>query len=168
MIYGQRSFLGWSMILAVLVAGVAYAQSGDGEIAGLVKDPSGAPIAGAMLSLVNQDTGVTRTTTSDADGRYRFGNIAPGRYSLKTEATGFKSENVTGFVFNIGTHVDRDMSLAVGSVQDAITVTGEVPPVDTSKGEVAGGVTKQENQKPPGDHTQDLKLPPPMPRNTQE
>ncbi len=168
MIYGQRSFLGWSVILAVLVAGVAYAQSGDGEIAGLVKDPSGAPIAGAMLSLVNQDTGVTRTTTSDADGRYRFGNIAPGRYSLKTEATGFKSENVTGFVFNIGTHVDRDMSLAVGSVQDAITVTGEVPPVDTSKGEVAGVVTQQQIDSLPVNTRQYLNLALLMPGTTQD
>src|SRR3954468_17128883 len=98
MLFGQRSISGLAAVvsLAVLMTGTIYAQSGDGEIAGLVKDPTGAPVAGATVSLVNQDSGVTRTTSADSDGRYHFITISPGRYSLKTEAVGFKPETVTG------------------------------------------------------------------------
>src|SRR5271166_1738697 len=128
-------------ILVALTAGMATAQIGDAEIAGVVKDPSGAPVMGAAVTLTNQDSGFTRVVTADSEGRYRFSAIPPGRYALKTEATGFKTESITDLVLNIGTHLNKDVALQVGSVQEAITVTGEVPPVDTTKGDISGVVT---------------------------
>src|SRR5579864_1089491 len=92
--------------LAVFSVAVASAQSGNADITGVVKDPSGAPVANATLSLTNQDSGVARSVVADADGRYRFSAILPGRYSLKTEATGFRPETITDIVLNIGAHLD--------------------------------------------------------------
>ncbi len=130
---------GFRLLAALFVlAGMAMAQSGDGEVTGVVKDPSGAPITAATLTLINADSGVTRSTGTDNEGRYKFVAIPPGRYTLRTEASGFKSETATGFVLAIGSRVDHDVALAVGNVQEAVTVTGDVPPIDTSKAEVAG------------------------------
>src|SRR5690242_21057517 len=98
-------------ILAVLMAGIAAAQASDAEITGIAKDPSAAPIASANVTLVNQDSGFTRTVTTDADGRYRFVALPQGTYTIKVEATGFKTDTITGIVLHIGTHVDRDVSL---------------------------------------------------------
>jgi len=128
----------------MLVAGAAVAQTVDADITGLVKDPAGSSIPNATLTLTNQDTGVTRTIKSDADGRYRFYPVSPGRYALKVEATGFVASTVTGLVVNIGVHVDRDISMTVGSVQESLTVVGEVPPIDTTKADVSGVVTNSQ------------------------
>ena len=78
--------------LLILISCPLWGQSGDAQVTGLVKDQTGAPVSGATLSLVNADSGITRSAASDGEGRYTFVSIPPGRYSLKTEATGFKSE----------------------------------------------------------------------------
>ena len=155
-------------VLAVLMAGILAAQLSEADITGLVKDPSGAPIAGATVNLMNEDNGFTRTVTADGEGRYRFVAIPPGRYSLKTEATGFKTETVTGIVLNIGIHLDRDVTLAVGSLQEVITVNGEVPPIDTTKGDVSGVVTNQQIDTLPLNTRQYLNLALLMPGTTQD
>jgi hypothetical protein len=134
----------WLVILvaAMMIAGLAIAQTtGDASISGLVKDQSGSPIPGATASLINQDTGVTRTIKTDAGGLYRFSAVLPGRYSLKVEATGFATANVAGIVLNIGASVDRDVSLTVGGVHDTVTVEGAIPPIDVTKSDVSGVVT---------------------------
>ena len=150
-----------------LMAAAAVAQTGDAQITGIVKDQNGSSISGASLILTNRDSGVQRTTMADAEGRYRFSAIPPGRYELKTEATGFKVENITGLVLNIGTELERDVALSLGSVQEAITVTGDVPPVDTTRGEVSGVVTNQQIDSLPVNTRQYLNLALLMPGTTQ-
>ena len=155
------------VVLSIALSLNSVGQSGDAEVTGIVKDQTGAPVP-ATLSLVNEDSGVSRTTTADAEGRYRFVSVPPGRYSLRTESTGFKTETAKGFVISIGTRVDHNVTLSLGSVQDAITVTGEVPPVDTSKGEVAGVVTQQQMDSLPVNTRQFLNLALLMPGTTQD
>ena len=130
---------------ALVLAGMAMAQTtGDAEITGLIKDPSGSTIPGATATLTNQDTGVARTFKSDADGRYRFAAVLPGRYSLKVEATGFVPSTISDIVLNIGAYVEHDVPMTVGGVQESVVVTGEVPPIDVSKSDVSGVVTNEQ------------------------
>src|SRR5690242_4973626 len=78
--------------LTLLCTVSAFAQF-TGNIQGVVTDPSGAAIAQAKLTLVNNGTQVTASTTSDASGNYRFVSLAPGSYKITVEASGFaKSE----------------------------------------------------------------------------
>jgi len=156
------------MLLAALLPPAAVAQSSEAEITGTIKDPSGAPAAGAKVYLTNEGSGVARSVTSGPEGSYRFSAVLPGRYSLRTEATGFKAESITGMVLNIGTHLDKDVVLTVGSLQEAITVTGEVPPIDTSKGDVSGVVTQQQIDSLPVNTRQYLNLALLMPGTTQD
>jgi Carboxypeptidase regulatory-like domain/TonB dependent receptor len=149
-----------------LSAAMVFAQIGESEIGGAVKDPSGAPVPTAKITLTNQDSGVARTLSADPGGRYRF-VVPPGRYSLKTEATGFKTETLTDLVLTIGSHAERDVALAVGNIQEAVTVTGEVPPVDTSKGDVSGVVTQVQIETLPVNTRQYLNLALLMPGTTQ-
>lgn len=139
-----NTILIWLAILAavILITGPAFAQTtGDAEITGLVKDPSGSAIPGATATLTNQDSGVTRIFKSDADGRYRFAAVLPGRYSLKVEATGFVTATIADIVLNIGAFVDHDVSLTVGGVQESITIEGAIPPIDVTKSDVSGVVS---------------------------
>jgi hypothetical protein len=124
---------------------LAIAQTtGDAGISGSVKDPTGSAIPDAALSLTNQDTGVIRMSKSDADGHYRFAAVLPGRYSLKVEAPGFAAATFSDIVLNIGAYVAKDVSLAVGGVQESVMVTGEIPPIDVSKSDVSGVVTNEQ------------------------
>jgi Carboxypeptidase regulatory-like domain len=150
------------------LAAVAFAQVGDAELAGIVTDPSGTAVAAVKLSLTNEDSGVNRSVVTDAEGRYRFPALAPGKYSLKTEAPGFRSESVTGIVLNVGTHLDKDVALTVGNVQEQVTVTAEVPPIDTSKGDVSGVVTQQQIDNLPVNTRQYLNLALLMPGTSQD
>src|ERR1051325_5721888 len=169
MFLSQRAIVrGILRAVTTLLSGVTWAQVGDAEIAGTVKDPSGAPVPGAKITLTNQDSGVARTVTSDPDGRYQFSAVLPGRYSIKTEATGFKTESITDLVLTIGTHLDKDVSLAVGPVQETVTVTGEGPPVDTTKGDVSGVVTLGQINSLPVNTRQTLNLALLMPGTTQD
>jgi hypothetical protein len=154
--------------VATFATGLAVAQVGDAEMAGSVKDPTGAPVPSAKLTLTNQDSGVARSTNSDGDGRYHFAAILPGRYSIKAEATGFRTETVTDMVLNVGTHLDRDVSLSLGNVQDSITVTGEVPLVDASKADVGGVITQAQIDSLPVNTRQTLNLALLMPGTTQD
>src|SRR5690349_5888209 len=159
----------WAIAIAVLLlAAMSSAQVGDAEIGGALTDPSGAPVASAKVTLTNQDTGVTRAFSSDSDGRYRFTSLAPGRYSLRIEASGFRTETVTEVLLNVGTHLEKDVALTVGSLQEAITVTAEVPPINTSSGEVSGVVTAKQIESMPVNTRQTLNLALMMPGTTQD
>src|ERR1041385_815878 len=169
MFLSQRlALLGILVAVAIVLSSVAWGQASDAEITGLVKDPSSAPVAGTTVTLMNQDSGFKRTTSTDSEGRYRFVALSPGRYSLKVEATGFRTESVTDILLNIGTHVDRNIALIVGAVQESVTVVGEVPPIDTTKGEVSGVVTSQQIETLPVNTRQYLNLALLMPGTAQD
>jgi hypothetical protein len=161
----------WPVLAAaafVSLAAIVFAQVGDAELSGVINDPSGAPVAAAKVSLINEDSGVNRTIVGDAEGRYRFPALAPGRYSLKAEATGFRSESITGIVLNVGSHIEKNVALTVGNVQEAITVTADVPPIDTTKGDISGVVTQQQIDTLPVNTRQYLNLALLMPGTTQD
>jgi hypothetical protein len=163
---------GWQFeiaaIAAAFLAAIASGQAGDAEISGLVKDPTGSVVASAAATVTNQDSGVTRSTLTGADGRYRFIALPPGRYMLKIEAAGFKTESITDLVLSIATQVDRNISLTVGAVQDSVTVVGETPAIDTSRAEIAGVVTSQQIDTLPTNTRQYLNLALLMPGTTQD
>lgn len=142
--YSHFRWFGIPVAVVMLAYTAAGQTAGDAEIAGNVKDPSGSAIPDAALSLMNQDTGVVRTSKSDADGRYRFAAVLPGRYSLKVEAAGFSTATISNIVLNIGAYVAQDVPMALGGVQESVMVTGEVPPIDVSKSDVSGVVSNEQ------------------------
>lgn len=159
-----------SSIAAVLlaIASLLVGQVGDAELAGAVTDPSGSPVAAAKLTLTNDESGVQRSAASDSAGRYVFPALAPGRYSLKTEAAGFRTATITQILLNVGTHLDKNVPLTVGNVQEQITVTADAPPIDTSNAEISGVVTQHQIDTLPVNTRQYLNLALLMPGTTQD
>jgi hypothetical protein len=113
-----------------IASAAAFAQF-SASIQGVVQDPSGAGISKATIQLVNVATGGTAVTTSDASGNYRFVSLAPGSYKATAEAAGFSKSEV-----NVTLLTEQNLSvpitLKVGSIGEAITVTSEAPVVDTA------------------------------------
>src|SRR5690348_16605376 len=79
------------MILAVVftLATLALGQTSRGTITGTVTDPAGAVISGAAVTLTSDATKLSRSTTTNSEGLYRFEAVDPGTYSVKVSATGF-------------------------------------------------------------------------------
>ncbi|HJS57149.1 MAG TPA: TonB-dependent receptor [Vicinamibacteria bacterium] len=119
--------LPWAVTILVW-ASQAFAQSLTGSIVGVVRDPQGAALAGATLSL-NGKTGSTRTTI-DARGSYLFPAVEPGRYELRAEAPGFRPRLERGIAITIGERLTLDFSLELASLAESVEVVGESPVID--------------------------------------
>src|ERR1700746_104727 len=115
----------------LLLTLTAFAQF-TGNIQGVVTDPSGAAIAQAKLTLVNTGTQVTSSTTSDTSGNYRFVSLAPGKYKITVEASGFaKSEAAVPLLTDQNLAVP--IVLKVGAFSEAVNVSAEAPLVNTAE-----------------------------------
>ena len=145
-------------LLVVFACGGLFAQAGGGAITGTVKDEQGAVLPGVTISLKNQESGVMRTVVSDAFGTYRFPALAPGRYTLRSELSGFSTAEVKELTITIGLELKQDVVMKVQTVSETITVTGVAPIVDTTKSEVAGVVTQQQMEVLPINSRQFLSL----------
>jgi len=133
--------------LLLLIALPASAQLTGGNIYGTVADASGAALPGASLTL--SGTGATLTTTSGADGGFRFLNVAPGSYRVSGSLTGFTTMVRDNIVIAVGSSVTLNLALKVASVEETITVTAETPTIDTKKTGTSTVFTQEELSKVP-------------------
>jgi hypothetical protein len=125
---GRRSLC--LALLLLFCAASAFAQF-TSSIQGTVQDPSGAGIAKATVHLVSVSTNVTEAATSDDAGNFRFLSLAPGSYKVTVEATGFAKSEVD-ITLLTGQNLSVPVTLKVGSISEAVSVTTEAPVVDTA------------------------------------
>jgi Carboxypeptidase regulatory-like domain/TonB dependent receptor-like, beta-barrel len=116
-----------SVVLVVMFAAAISGQTAGGGVAGTVKDPSGAVIKDASITLTNQATNVALTTRSTSSGTYVFQGVPVGSYTLKADAQGFRAYVLTGIQVHVQSVVTADISLQLGSVSQEVTVTSVVP-----------------------------------------
>jgi hypothetical protein len=118
------------VLTVVLFSTAAFAQF-TASIQGVVQDPSGAGVPKATVRLVNANTAVSAETTTDGAGNYIFVSLAPGRYKITVDATGFAKRQVDLELLT-EQNLSVPITLKVGSASEAITVTTEAPVVDTA------------------------------------
>lgn len=123
---------------------IGYSQTDEAEIDGIISDSSGAALPNAQLTLTNVETGVTRSVTSGTNGAYRFAPVVPGTYNIEVDANGFQSETIEHLEINLGAHITQNIALIVGSGQQTVEVTAEVPIVDTVSQSVSGVIDQQQ------------------------
>jgi hypothetical protein len=117
-----------SVCVCLLIgSGLSQAQIDMGSVAGTVKDPSGAVVRGAHLTLTNQASEVVQETHSTSTGSYVFEAVIPGVYTLKAEATGFKIFLERGIQVQVQNTVTADVSLALGATTQTVSVTSAAP-----------------------------------------
>ena len=115
-------------VFALMLA-PSVSASPTGSIAGMVKDPTGAVISSAKLTLVNIATNAKVEATSDDNGAFQFLQLAPAMYLLTVEATGFKKSIMPGVVVEVDQITHLDAKLEVGSVSEVIEVAGGAIPL---------------------------------------
>ncbi len=112
-----------------------FAQFDTAEVLGMVRDPSGAGVAKASLTLLNVETGITAKTVADDNGNYDFANVTVGKYKVTAEATGFATSVASNVTVNVGARQRVDFSLQVGAVSQTVEVTDAAAALETDSSE---------------------------------
>ncbi len=133
-----------ALSILLFVPFAAHAQDA-GSVTGTVRDSSGAVVPDAEVTASSATIGVTRTTTTNADGDYLAGALPPGAYDLRVTAKGFKAFQVKKVIVRVAEKARVDVTLQVGETTESIVVEGEnVAQVETQSSELSGVVTGKE------------------------
>ena len=115
-----------------------------GTILGVVTDSSGAAIAGAKVTVRNVDTGVERTTETQADGSYRVPELPIGTYKVTVEKIGFQTAVTTGVAVNVASEKVVDAVVKPGEVIEQMVISAEtLSQVETTNDTLGGTLTAQ-------------------------
>jgi outer membrane receptor protein involved in Fe transport len=119
------------MWLLVLGCDAADAQVSTGGIRGIVKDSSGGVLVGVTVEVTSPALiGGPVTQVTNPQGLYRFDNLAVGEYTIVFTLQGFSTLRHEGVRVEVARSVQLDVAMAVGAMEQSITVTGESPVVD--------------------------------------
>ena len=121
--------LSFGALVLLLTGGTAFAQA-TAELNGRVTDESGAVLPGVTVTATQTDTGFTRTVVTDDTGTYVMPNLPTGPYRLEVSLQGFKTYAQTGIVLQVGATPTINASLAVGNLEETVSVEAAAPIVD--------------------------------------
>ena len=133
-------------LITLASANHALAQSTTGRISGTVTDTSGAILPGVTVTAVEERTGYSKSTVSDERGAYVLVTLPNGTYSVSSELQGFKKEIKTGYALVADGRLTVDFALSLGALQETVTVTALSETVNTTSGEVARVVDREQVQ----------------------
>src|SRR3990172_3767418 len=138
----MKAFIFKVMGLLLLVPALASAQTYQGGVRGAVRDADGGVLPGTTVTLTNAQTGATRTAVTNERGEYVFASEAPGTYNLSVELSGFAPFRREGLEIGVATQLVQDVTLQVGGIAEAVTVTGETPLIEAATASVASAIDK--------------------------
>src|SRR3984885_2933191 len=147
-----KSLLCMQLILATLLAlffaicapSLMAQSAGTSALAGTVTDPSGAAIPNATVTIISNDTGLTRTTATGADGSYKFTLLPPGNYRASFSAGGFKTAEVASVTLNVTETPELSQTLQVGAATEQVTVEAAAETLQTQSSTLGTTVTSQQ------------------------
>lgn len=127
----------------------ALAQTSKGTLTGVVRDTTGAVIAGAEITITNVETGEVRKGTSSSLGAYRLDAMTPGHYTLKVQSSGFESYSAKGINVTPSQTVSFDATLKPGQVGETVEVTADEVLLDQENASLSATISQQEMAKLP-------------------
>jgi len=135
-----------AIVLAVLILGPSgYAQTtqSTGSIQGTVTDPQGAVVPDAKITVTSKGTGQSSPVPISSSGTYTTGQLSPGTYVVRVEASGFQTAQVTIDV-QVGVVTPNNVKLALGSSTTVVEVTSEETHVNTDQATIQGVLTGEQ------------------------
>jgi len=133
------------LVIAVLAfSGTVFAQSDLGTINGTVRDPSGAAVPNATVTVKNQANGSERSSTTNQGGLYSVTNIPPGMYNVSVTASGFKKFESSNDKLDPASTLAVDATLALGSATETVEVSAAATQLQTETASVQKLVTREQ------------------------
>jgi hypothetical protein len=147
----DRLFARWLAVWMVLFAGLslAHAQIVGGSISGNVQDSAGAAIAGANVTVLNLETGSSRSVVTGADGRFAAPSVPVGNYAVRVAKDGFASQEHSGISLAIAQSFIVNFSLGISAVQQQVVVNATTPDVNTTTQQTSGLIDERQVKELP-------------------
>ncbi len=136
-----------SLTLAVVInteAAAAQTHATSADVSGVVYDQTDAVLPNVVITATNPDTGATRTSATEADGRFTLLALSPGTYTFQAELPGFATQVRGPIQVMLGSALDVTFTLEVAGLATRVSVSVEAPLVDTQKTAVATVVSQQQ------------------------
>ena len=141
----MRKLFAFALGLALLVfMPVVSAQTVSGNIAGTVADKNGAVVPKANVTVVNTQTGFTKTLTANDQGEFLFSDLPPGSYNITATAAGFAKATISAFPVQLNRTNSVHISLDVATQVVSMEVNGAAPPINTSTPQIEGTFESKE------------------------
>jgi len=121
----------------------AFGQVDEGSISGTIQDTSGAVVAGAQVTLVNTDQGLTLQTRAGNSGEYSFSPVKIGHYTVSATAKGFSKTNQENLEVAVGQHLLVNIQLKPGAATETVEVTTAPPLLQTEEASVGQVITQE-------------------------
>jgi hypothetical protein len=128
-----------AMVIALVLfigASATPGQDVTATVTGTVTDPSGSPIVGAAVTVLDLDRGTAHVAQTNETGAYNIVRISVGNYSLKIEAKGFQTSIVSNITLVLNQTARIDVQMKVGQVSELVEVTGEAPVLKTDQAQL--------------------------------
>src|SRR5215831_10579174 len=134
------------LVFLALCAAVAHAQSNasDAALEGYVRDPSGAVIAAAKVTVHNLETNIVHSTVTGEDGYYRFPLLHVGTYRVTATAAGFRQIDQTGVSLAVGQKARIDFAMQLGESTETVNVTADAPMAETGQATIGAVLSHKE------------------------
>src|SRR6266404_46107 len=139
--------LGVAAVLIVLVVAFSACAMAQGvasaDLHGTVKDPAGAAVSGANVTVRDDAKNIVRSTKTTAVGDYTLSSLPPGQYVLTVEAPGFSKVTAKNVKLTVGQSAELPIALKLASAEQVVTVDAEAQLVETQRSSASTTVTQE-------------------------
>jgi len=140
----NRSFFLLSLTFVLLVAPATFGQTVTGTLRGTVSDSKGAVVAGADVVIRNMETGQERNLKTNSEGVYVASFLPLGRYTVTASSAGFNKVAQENIEIALNQTLVINFTLNPSSVTEAVVVTSEAAPINSTNAEIKGSLNAQE------------------------
>src|SRR6266404_1001922 len=144
----MKSILTVVLVLLCAFALNCHAQSTT-SLRGVITDPSGAAIPGAIVTISSPETGSVRRSVTDANGEYNFLQVAPATYKLTVEKAGFATMTRSDVKLLVNTPSALDMTMAVSATGEVVNVEADVSQVNTTDASIGNPFSEMQVRQIP-------------------
>ena len=131
------------IVVLTLACGLALGQGTTSRVSGTVRDANGAAVAGATVTLMNEGTSISFTTSTSDSGAYTFDLVQVGTYTLTVEKDGFKKFQSSGNSINVNQPTTIHATLEAGGIAETVNVPAGAELVQTSTSGNLGATVDQ-------------------------
>src|SRR5215472_6088796 len=132
-----------AIAIGAVFCAVVCAQFQFGSVSGLVRDPSQAPVAGAVVEARSTNTNVARRVSTDSSGQFTFVSLPPDLYTISVKHPGFR-EQARSIQLSVDQRVESDFTMELSGVQEQVTVQAAAPLLETGSAELGNVRTEKQ------------------------
>ncbi len=146
--FGQLRIV-WGGIVLLMISLVAHAQFENGSLVGTLRDATGAPVAGADISVTNTATGIENKTKTNSEGSWEIPSLRVGTYRVMASMPGFSNAIADNIILSVGSRQRIDLVLKPGAAQETVEVSDVALQLETESSQRGQVITQYQSEALP-------------------